>query len=235
MPCGADCRTLNVRPKLDSVLPLASVTLMPLVTRFASRPMPRLPRAMMPPAPVAFLDIETTGLGAASATVTLVGILTREGAGRRLQQFFVDEPRAEREVLAQVVSRLAGLGGVVTFNGHSFDLPFLRERAKRYGLRLPWLEGWDLLHEARRWRRTNGSVNDCRLSTMLAHFGISRVDHSSGLDVISAYWDWVNKKKRSARRLILDHNAEDVLLLPDLAARLVQSSRRTSNKARKPR
>jgi hypothetical protein len=174
----------------------------------------------MPPAPVAYLDIETTGLSAEDSSVTLVGIVTRSRGGRRLEQFFVDDPDYEGEVLAAAIERLSEIGGVVTFNGHSFDLPFIRERARLHGLRLPWIEGWDLLGESRQWRRANDVAGNCRLQTMLAQFGIARWDQSGGLDVVDAYWRWVETGDPKARQLILDHNAEDVLLLPELAASL---------------
>jgi hypothetical protein len=180
----------------------------------------------MPPAPVAYLDIETTGLSAEDSSVTLVGIVTRSRGGRRLEQFFVDDPDDEGEVLAAAIERLSEIGGVVTYNGHRFDLPFLRERARLHGLRLPWVEGWDLLGEARQWRRANDVAGNCRLRTMLAHFGIARKDKSGGLDVVDAYWRWVETGDPKARQLILDHNAEDVLLLPELAACLTTQPRK---------
>ena len=49
-------------------------------------------------------------------------------------------------------------------------------------------------------------------------------DQSSGLDVIDPYWQWVEDGDRKARRLILDHNADDPMPLPEFAACLVGRS-----------
>jgi len=43
----------------------------------------------------------------------------------------------ERELLRGVGVALAGTGTLVTFNGESFDVPFLRARMLRYGLEIP--------------------------------------------------------------------------------------------------
>lgn len=200
------------------------------ITQVSRRPVPRLPARVLPPAPVAYLDIETTGLSAADSHVTLVGLVARTRGGRCLEQFFVDSPKDEADVLEQVIDRLRGLGGVVTFNGHSFDLPFLRARAREHGLRLPWIDGWDLLREAWQWQRESGAAGSCRLRALMSRFGIKRTDRTTGDDMVAAYWRWLENGDRSARRLILAHNADDVMLLPELAACLVE--RRGRERAR---
>ena len=52
---------------------------MSFFVRRLARPLPRLPEGTLPPGRVAYLDIETTGLAAAFAQVTLVGLAWGDG------------------------------------------------------------------------------------------------------------------------------------------------------------
>ena len=67
---------------------------------------------------VAYLDIETTGLGAQEAIVTVIGVYDGERPrvyvhGRNLEQFVTD---------------IESFTLLVTYNGQQFDLPFLRTK-----------------------------------------------------------------------------------------------------------
>jgi uncharacterized protein YprB with RNaseH-like and TPR domain len=55
---------------------------------------------------------------------------------------------------------------------------------------------------------------------VLQHFGIARIDQTDGQAVADAYWRWVEERDEGDIELVLDHNAEDVLLMPDLVPRL---------------
>jgi uncharacterized protein len=181
-----------------------------------ARPLPPLPEGALPGGPVAYLDIETTGLKPADAQVTLVGLVYAEGGARRLEQHFVDSPRDEAEVLRTVARRLESFAGVVTYNGVTFDLPFLHRRARHLQVKWPDVETYDLLTVARAWKQEYGRLPDCRLQTVMAHFRVGRQDATSGLEMIDAYMRWLAKGNPADRDLILHHNADDLLLLPDL-------------------
>lgn len=189
--------------------------------------MPKLVGSPFGEGPVAYLDIETTGLCAARDQVTVVGIASAFGRARKLEQYFVDAPQSEAAVIRAVAARLEAFAGVVVYNGVSFDLPFLRTRARKHGIRFPWVEAWDLLGAARTWRRQRGQPQSCRLQAVMQHLGIRREDHSGGSEVVDAYAEWLDSRDTGARDLILDHNADDVLLLPDLVPHLMRTVRST--------
>lgn len=195
-------------------------------TRRNSRRLPALPDDVLPDGPVAYLDIETTGLSPATAQVTLVGLAWGDRRGRRLKQYFVDRPRSEEPVLRAVASDLGDFAGTVTYNGASFDLPFLRRRARAHGIRWPWVETFDLLGVAREWRREHGRLRDCRLKTVMSHFRIGRTDGTPGYEMVEAYWRWLETGDAADRDLILEHNAQDVMLLPDVVPHLLRAPHR---------
>jgi uncharacterized protein len=191
-------------------------------TRWTRRRLPKLPDDVLPEGPVAYLDIETTGLSPASAQITLVGLAWGDKGGRRLRQYFVDRPRSEPGVLRAVAANLSKFAGTVTYNGGSFDLPFLRRRARAHGIRWPWIETFDLLGVARAWRRTHGRPDDCRLKTVMSHFRVGRTDDTTGYEMVEAYWRWLDTGDSDERELILEHNAQDVMLLPDIVPHLLR-------------
>jgi DEAD/DEAH box helicase domain-containing protein len=131
---------------------------------------------------IAFVDLETTGLGAHPMPFVIglayVGSGAESGlggnaAGLVVEQWTALDRYCEPAMLRAFVARARELGlGVdpravwLSFNGASFDLPLLRRRVAR--LSLPWFEReprhLDLLPPARRlWR---DRFEDCRLGTL---------------------------------------------------------------------
>lgn len=128
-------------------------------------------------------------------------------------------------MLEAVIARLRSVVGVVVYNGICFDLPFLRTRARHHGLVLPWVEAWDLLPVARAWRREHGAPQSCSLQSVTRHFRIARTDQTDGADAVDAYRRWLDDGDEAARDELLAHNADDVLLLPEIAERLTMPAR----------
>jgi uncharacterized protein YprB with RNaseH-like and TPR domain len=110
---------------------------------------------------------------------------------------------------------------VVTFNGKTFDVPYLRARGAATGVALPDF-AWhlDLLHLAR--RRYRGRLPDCRLQTLEQHV-CRRLRGSDvpGSEIPQVYHDFV--RTGDARRIagVLRHNLHDLVTLAELVVRLV--------------
>lgn len=169
---------------------------------------------------VLFLDLETTGLS--SAPVFLAGTMQWNGEDFVLRQYFARH-YGEEAALLRAVSRAAqGATVLVTFNGKSYDVPFLRDRAThhRVVLRLPPFHV-DLLHHARRrWRHL---CPDCRLTTLERLVCRRRRSGDVPSDEIPGlYHDYVRNGDPYRLIPVFHHNLLDVITMSEILRALVE-------------
>lgn len=183
----------------------------------------RLLRSDSPPAAkrLAFFDIETTGLaGGAGTYLVLAGVGVYEAGAFRLRQYFLADVAQERAMLAAVHADLSGRDGVVTYNGRSFDLPCLASRLTM--CRLPALEvgaHLDLLHPVRRLYRHR--MPGCRLQEAERKLlRLVRHDDLPGWMIPALYAAYVRAGQAAPLRAVFAHNADDVLSLAGVLARV---------------
>ena len=161
-----------------------------------------------------FLDLETGGL--ASSPVFLAGTMHWNGEDFVLRQYFARHYGEEAALLRAVAAQARTFDFLVTFNGKSYDAPFLRGRALVHGvpLALP-PRHLDLLHVAR--RRWKGLLPDCRLQTLERHVcrrwrqGDVPSDEVPGL-----YHDFVRDGDPWRLVPVFHHNLLDVVAMVEL-------------------
>jgi hypothetical protein len=150
----------------------------------------------------AYLDIETTGSGWPEQAVTVVGLYD----GRDLRQFVLGQN------LLDFSQALADVDVLVTFNGSQFDLPVLR--AAFPDLVFPPLH-LDLRFILARLGHRGG------LKRIEPRFGIRRAPEVAGFNGFDAVllWQRFQRGDRTAGKLLLQYNREDVLNLETLMER----------------
>jgi uncharacterized protein YprB with RNaseH-like and TPR domain len=168
-----------------------------------------------------FMDLETTGFSA--TPLFLAGAALPLGDDIRCIQLLARDYSEEKAVVGALDELLARHDHCVTFNGKSFDMPYLRERAKYHRIDLRSSpRQYDLLHVARRvWKK---HLPNCRLVTLERHIlGRMRVGDVPGWEVPCIYHDFVHT--RDARRLrgVLRHNLVDVLSMAELFVSLSEA------------
>jgi uncharacterized protein YprB with RNaseH-like and TPR domain len=161
-----------------------------------------------------FLDIETCGLS--SAPVFLVGLCHVGDRNLVLRQLFARDYSEERALIAAVAEVARQFEFLVTFNGRTFDIPFLRDRALyhrvRFDFELPHL---DLLHVAR--RRWRGQFPDCRLQTLEWHvLRRRRAGDVDGAAIPGIYHDYVKRGQPHRLLPIFHHNLLDLVAMAQL-------------------
>jgi len=169
------------------------------------------------PSDVVFMDIETTGLGC--SPLFLIGVMAWGKDGFEVRQFLARNYAEEAATIASFTEACADKKLLVTFNGKSFDFPFIRTRAA--ATRVPFSldpSHLDLLHLSRRiWK---GKFADCKLQTLERHL-CGRVRHGDipGSEIPDAYHAFV--RTGNARQIvdILKHNMLDLVTLADIMTR----------------
>lgn len=168
------------------------------------------------PTRVTYIDLETAGLTSASC-VFLVGLMRYDGRDLRITQYLARDYAEEAPMLAAVMDALGGAEAVISFNGKSFDLPYLLDRSAVHGVpaRVPRMHV-DLLHVARReWRE---ALPNCRLQTLEYYIcGRSRYADVPSAQVPEYYHNFVATGDAAYLADILRHNVLDLVTMAEIA------------------
>ena len=188
--------------------------------------------------PLLFFDLETTGLSGGAGTLAfLVGCGYFDEGGFHTRQFFLSGYEAERELLDALTALAGRFGGLVTFNGRTFDVPLIETRYLFHRLESPFdqMPHFDMLHPARKlWRRRNiaqashrdrwsggrpGDGASCALGALEeAILGVERFDDVPGSEIPSRYFNYLRTGDLSPLAAVFEHNRLDLLSLAALTA-----------------
>lgn len=149
---------------------------------------------------VAYLDIETTGMGGPDDYITTICLYD----GQRLRHY------VQGDNLFDFRDDIGAYRLLVTYNGKCFDLPFLRSyfglpmRQAHIDLRYPLASlGY------------RGGLKGCERQLGLDRGGLADVD---GFFATLLWWDFQNNGNERALETLLAYNALDVVNLATLAA-----------------
>jgi len=176
---------------------------------------------MPSPGDLLVLDLETTGLS--SSPLFLIGTLVREAEGFVIRQFLARTYAEERSIISAYAQAASGRGLFVTFNGKSFDIPYLRARAAAVGVSVPEPRAHlDLLHPAR--KVYSQVLPDCRLQTLERYVcKRRRTGDIPGEHIPDAYHYFVRTGNAVEVARIVKHNAQDLVTLLELLVRMLRS------------
>ena len=156
----------------------------------------------------AYLDIETTGLSARYAGITVIGIYLVKDTENRLVQLVGDDVTIEN-----LLEALEGVGRMYTYNGSRFDLPFIRGSL---GIDLKGiLDHRDLMYDCWRCNLKGG------LKAVERKLGITRrLKDVDGFVAVLLWQRYQNYGDQKALNKLLEYNKEDVVNLEVLRGRL---------------
>jgi len=169
-----------------------------------------------------FLDLETMGLFGGQPVI-LAG-LARPGNDNtiRTDQFLARDFPDEAAIIAEVCHRIEKSPVLVTYNGKSFDVPFLEQRAAYYGIAFPDVRVHiDLLHFCRRtWKK---ELVNCTLTTIEQQvLGIARDEDLPGEMVPEFYQEYLLSGNAGFLKPIVDHNRQDIASLVGVFSSLTE-------------
>ena len=169
-----------------------------------------------------FMDIETLGLK--DAPLILIGVAEVSNDGLIINQYLLRDLKEEKAVLESFIAHQNDNNIYVTFNGRSFDVPFIRNRMHYHGIKNKInTEHLDLYHFSRRqWKN---QLPNCQLQTLEKHLcGLERCDDVPSSKVPEFYRSYQKTGNIGPLIPILEHNREDVITRAKLLSLLNQTT-----------
>lgn len=153
------------------------------------------------------LDIETTGLDFKKDTLVLLGLVKKENDKTYIYQYFAENDDEEIRLL-EIFLREIRAKKLITFNGETFDIPFLNSRLLEHKL-IPIFPEESLdIYKIIKWNSKFFTYDSMRLVDIEKLIGIER-DDPSRYKVISKLTEEI--ATRNNPYPILKHNENDLI------------------------
>lgn len=158
-----------------------------------------------------FMDIETKGLS--NVPIILIGVAEIKGNKIISTQYFLRNYTEETNIIEAYLTHLDEQSVHVTFNGKTFDIPFIKNRCIynriNANLDLPHL---DLRYFAKNlW---DDKLPNCQLQTIEKElFGIERIDDVPGQYIPGYYDTYLQTNNIGPIVPIIEHNCQDIISL----------------------
>jgi len=159
-----------------------------------------------------FFDIETTGLSAARSDLYLIGygtIINNEQF--RITLLFNDDGCSEPKILAAFREVLFHYKYLVTYNGDTFDLPYIKEKCRQFRQEISFdsITSIDVYRKIRKYKKSL-QMDSMKQSALESAMGMKRDEFHSGGLLIDAYYDYLNTKDTHLLDMLLSHNKDDI-------------------------
>lgn len=153
------------------------------------------------------LDIETTGLSRQYNNIFLIGLCEiKENSSVKL--FFAEDLEEEYDILKEIKPYLNK--NLITFNGNSFDIPFIKEKYDFYNLDFPKVEGFDLYKYIKSYKHIL-NLKNYKQKSLEEYLSINREEFISGAEVVSSYKNYLINKDYENFEDVIVHNRDDII------------------------
>jgi len=165
-----------------------------------------------------FMDIETKGLS--NVPIILIGVAEIKGDSIISSQYFLRDYTEEANIIEAYLSHLDEDSVHVTFNGKTFDVPFIKNRCIynriQANMDLPHL---DLMYFAKNlW---GDKLPNCQLQTIEQElFDIKRVGDVPGQYIPGYYDTYLEKENIGPVVPIIEHNCQDIISLASFSDKM---------------
>ena len=167
-----------------------------------------------------FMDIETLGLS--NVPIILIGVAEIKGNNIISSQYFLRDLDEEIAVLKGYFSHLDEDSVHVTFNGKTFDVPYIKNRLNYHRIDVDFdLAHLDLMYFAKYlWR---DELPNCQLQTIEKYkFGLERVDDVPGQYIPDYYNTYLSERNIGPMIPIIEHNRQDIVSLADFLMKMYE-------------
>lgn len=159
-----------------------------------------------------FLDIETTGFAPGNSQLYLIGCLNFSENSWSKTQWLAETFDEEERILQNFLNFLPKNFCLITFNGTTFDLPYLQQKIRQFGLESvsPDLDFFDLYKVLKPYKQLL-NFSHFRQSDLESFIGFPRTGDTSGKKCITIYQQFLRTQEVSLAETLLAHNETDLL------------------------
>lgn len=162
-------------------------------------------------------DIETTGFDSKYNKVILIGVLYEYKSKINIKQFFASSLDDEKELLFYFKECIKDFDTLITYNGISFDNPFLIKRSNTENIDLSFVNKHHIdLLKIMKTHKNSLNLENCKLKTVEKLASIDRLDTITGKESVELYNEYLKTKSQDIKQTILLHNYEDIYYLAQL-------------------
>ncbi len=158
-----------------------------------------------------FIDIETTGFTARSSYLYLIGCAFYSAGNWYTRQWFAENYSEEVDLLNAFFAFARDYSYLIHFNGNNFDLPYITQKCRQFGLPYSFeeFEGLDIYRRISPYRHFLKLAN-CKQKTIEQFLGIDRQDPFGGGELIGIYHEYVKNPTDYSEKSLLLHNEDDL-------------------------
>ncbi len=163
---------------------------------------------------ILYFDIETTGLSRKYCSIYLIGVMYYEDGQWMYAQWFADNYNDEANVIMALQKFIKYYDCLIHFNGNSFDIPFVKDRAEKYNIDLDFdrLKSVDIYKDISSLKNILNLPN-LKQKSLEKAIGVKRTDPFTGGELVEVYKEYVRTKDEKLIYPLLLHNREDVLYM----------------------
>ena len=163
------------------------------------------------------LDIETTGFSRDYNQIYMIGLARIIDNKLVVTLLFAENPQKEKDILDEFINLTKDITDFITFNGLSFDFPFIKKRLEHFGYEYDFkcYNHLDIYKESKPLKRLL-KLNNLKQKTIEAFLGINRDDTYNGGQLIEQYHTYCECKDEECYKNLITHNLEDVKGMADI-------------------
>lgn len=164
-----------------------------------------------------FLDIETTGFSRQYNTIYMIGLARVTYNVCNVTLLFAKSPDEEQDILEEFIDYSKDVTDYISFNGLSFDFPFIKARMNHFGLDYDFKKYNHLdIYKECKTLKSLLKLNNLKQKTIEAFLGLERDDKFSGGELINQYNEYVKYHNTDCYKNLITHNLEDVKGMADI-------------------
>lgn len=158
-----------------------------------------------------YFDIETTGFINTDAHIYMIGMFFLENNFIEYEFLFAENKNSEEEIIHHFFEKLNSFEQICTFNGSTFDIPFIKWRCSSLNLNYTFNDKliFDMYKEFKPYKQFL-SLTRLKQKNFEEFLGLKRQDKFNGGELITLYRNYSKTHDERLEKIISLHNINDL-------------------------